>query len=105
MNYSPLVGIHFTEDKRRTRGANALCREVCHRAQFRFASRAKPFNVTDQALALGKLSSESLGNEVLHCLQEFAAFGLQQLRVRPTQIQQTLGRRFVDRNLMFSPVP
>jgi hypothetical protein len=84
VNYSPLAGIHFTKNKGLPRGPYALCRKTGHLPQLCFASRAKPFDVADESLPIGKHSSECLIYEVLHRLQKFSALYLQQLCVGST---------------------
>jgi hypothetical protein len=99
VNYSTFIGVHFTEYEWCTASADSISCELGHRTQFGLARCAKAFDITNHPLALGKFSSKRLRQKVLHGLQNLAALGLQKSGVRSTQIQQALGRGFMNGNL------
>ena len=65
-----------------------------HRTQLGFARRAKVFYVADNALALWKLSTESLIDEMLKCFQQLAAFVEQKRGIGTLYLKQTTLRGF-----------
>jgi hypothetical protein len=60
VNDSPLIGIHFAEDKWRTARAYSVCSELGHRAEFGLPSCTKAFDIANKPLALGQLASKGL---------------------------------------------
>jgi hypothetical protein len=57
---SPLIRVHFAEDKRRSGRAYPVGSELGHGPEFRLASRAEAFYITHQPLTLSQLAPKGL---------------------------------------------
>jgi hypothetical protein len=77
VNNSPLIRIHFAEDKCGSARAYSVCSKLGHRAELGFPGCTKAFDIANKPLALCQLASKGLVQEMLQCLQELAALSLQ----------------------------
>jgi hypothetical protein len=60
VNDSPLIRVHFAEDKWGSTRAYSIRSELGHRAEFGLSSCTKAFDIANKPLALGQFSSKGL---------------------------------------------
>jgi hypothetical protein len=77
MNYAPLAGVHFTENKWHPAVTHARGCEIGHGAKLSLTRRPKAFDIASDSLSFGSRAAECLVQQVLNGQKHFATLGLQ----------------------------